>query len=930
MRITKKLSAGFLIASVIFSLNAPLAQAWDAFELANPASAGLAAFDAIMSKVGMNQQTVKNMTAQLNVARQKKTPPQVFLSFAPTNPTPGKKVTVTAAASYFLNDAKELYYTWVLKHSYCRDGATITASSTAQERSCDLDSNGKINIEDYKIEAARQIANGNFDWQRALGSDSPACATNEEKPDYCNLPNQYLTASNDHDGYEPYFGGNDQKDKPEHCYLHDASSGDEYEIKPCEHLFPKYNVGTNFDLGNERFWRTDPNSKDTANTGTPDGATVIGLGKTAFTWNYVPGDKVSVAVEGVSLEPTARADASYKTMWAIPNSAFETDLTDLPDSTSTETINPTTESITTDYVVSGSEEPTAEDITQTITTIDKSYSAPEYTVTADGAGKEIMERKATTVVTKIYSATVTPITNPDFPLSTTGYTVSYHLVSTSAPVMTLTDPELLSTDPRTFRELETDTKDLDSLLKNSMIEPGEDANDKKMTITLSYSPDQLLNDTSGTGESADTVQIQSSILNAADTNFLKYSWQFFLGSDIASSDSWQGLTLGEMQNQGTGISQVSGIGLQTIRLKLNFKESFLTDYRYNIDLSKPFYIKAVLRATENSENNRIVKDGLGSILIPIHIATNDRIKVFATSIDSSGLNISLDTTAERCDASLERAVCPITQNEIVGVSFNPTDASSNFDYLWTLDGKPLTPEITNSTSAYFPVLDKKGTAYTLALAISNKTTGEKASLIRAFEVVDPKINLETNDSSVCAPILLGNYVDLDGNLWPDYSTDSFEAFPGSTIKLKATSNPASLITQATWFVNGAAAVANTDGTLEISIPADMRLGETYTVGIGSLYAQVNPVKKLLNTKWDVPLTAFYEKQVGSSITIKMVDHLSSVPTSAAKINKQKVLASLFSELPAYVNFLFRIILTILLILFSTGMLFSVFPKQDRP
>lgn len=96
----------------------------------------------------------------------------------------------------------------------------------------------------------------------------------------------------------------------------------------CAHLFPEYKRGavSNEEVGNgdfkedeEKFWRTDPHDPDTADNGNKDEANAVGLGTDSFTWNYQPGDKVGVVVEGVSTTPTKHEDSSMMVMWALPN-----------------------------------------------------------------------------------------------------------------------------------------------------------------------------------------------------------------------------------------------------------------------------------------------------------------------------------------------------------------------------------------------------------------------------------------------------------------------------------------------------------------------------------------------------------------------------------------------------------------------------------
>lgn len=90
----------------------------------------------------------------------------------------------------------------------------------------------------------------------------------------------------------------------------------------CQHVFAQPSSGTtgdgSFGVAEERFWATDPRDPSTANNSKKDEANVAGLGLSSFTWNYLSGDEVGVAVEGTSMIPTKHNDASYMTMWAFP------------------------------------------------------------------------------------------------------------------------------------------------------------------------------------------------------------------------------------------------------------------------------------------------------------------------------------------------------------------------------------------------------------------------------------------------------------------------------------------------------------------------------------------------------------------------------------------------------------------------------------
>lgn len=95
-------------------------------------------------------------------------------------------------------------------------------------------------------------------------------------------------------------------------------SGLDYPVA-CKHKWPNaagFKSGSGkFPTGEEQYWKTDPTDPDTDGDGTPDEGDVIGLNQQEFTWNYQPGDRVGVVVEGTSMIPTDEKSAYYKIMW---------------------------------------------------------------------------------------------------------------------------------------------------------------------------------------------------------------------------------------------------------------------------------------------------------------------------------------------------------------------------------------------------------------------------------------------------------------------------------------------------------------------------------------------------------------------------------------------------------------------------------------
>lgn len=255
----------------------------------------------IFDSLGMETDPLTSFISQFNVLKKKQIAPKVSLMFSPSNPEPGEKITASAIPTYFLNDTKNLYFTWFLKSKDC--DKTDSPSSEEKEK-CDLNNDGKVDVDDWEIKAMRIIANNGFDWESAK-------------------KNKAYDHSYGDSSYEASFGGNDQKGNNNLCYVQDVSSGETYQLTCDSHLFPKdpeeHTGDGSFGRKEEEFWRTDPASADTAQTGNTDEANVAGLGEDTFTWNYKSGDEVGVVVEGVAVSTNAEDNSSSKVMWAAPN-----------------------------------------------------------------------------------------------------------------------------------------------------------------------------------------------------------------------------------------------------------------------------------------------------------------------------------------------------------------------------------------------------------------------------------------------------------------------------------------------------------------------------------------------------------------------------------------------------------------------------------
>ena len=87
--------------------------------------------------------------------------------------------------------------------------------------------------------------------------------------------------------------------------------------------------------------------------------------------------------------------------------------------------------------------------------------------------------------------------------------------------------------------------------------------------------------------------------------------------------------------------------------------------------------------------------------------------------------------------------------------------------------------------AYFPVLEDTDYQYTVELTATNIKTGQNIDLTRIFQVAEPAVNITSADLNVATPVMLGNYIDVDGKQWPDYSDQNFQALSYTPLKLKS-------------------------------------------------------------------------------------------------------------------------------------------------
>ena len=122
------------------------------------------------------------------------------------------------------------------------------------------------------------------------------------------------------------------------------------------------------------------------------------------------------------------------------------------------------------------------------------------------------------------------------------------------------------------------------------------------------------------------------------------------------------------------------------------------------------------------------------------------------------------------------------------------------------------------------------------------------------------------------------------------------------------------------------ATVDADGTLKFT--ANKLPGEIYSMVYGGTYSQAPGIKQILNSSFNVPLNGFYETPVGATVRLTMASSLGSNVALQGSTG-HKILASLGTDVPAYITFLFRIVLTTMLILFTSWILLALVPRHEE-
>src|SRR6185369_8218837 len=781
--------------------------------------------------------SAQNQGESFNVAANKQPTPEVSLFFNPSDPKDGQKLSAKAFPMYFSSKESNMYYTWYLKHAGC----DLDNSPSGAKRSlCDRNGDGRVTVEDWKVEAAQIISQNGFDTKTADYGDG-----------------------NDSDGYKARFGGDNRVSAADYCYVNDPATGKDYELAKgsatrfdcpsgttavcmvgdgqvdpdaididpllgtasgstftvsdsdtckvsgipacssgtpicnvgtprcvanpttttscgsalaacsastlaqanpyCRHLFPNAPGSTSGDGsyggGEEKWWGTDPKDPDTADNGNKDEANITGLGEVTFTWNYVAGDQVGVAVEGMAMLPTKHDDSSLMIMWAFPKK-------DCP------------------------------------------LSLAEST----GA----------------YFANIK------------GYSV----------------------------QIPTADFDLNKCISRNLVDPTQGGQSTNLVLDVSATPDTPMNDESG-DKTGDVVTALSNISNSSQnlSNTL-YDWTVEISNTPQfRQDSYLVDITDDLQGMGL-LGNAHGNALDSISVKLDiprttrFGNRTLASYVSNGSA----YLRFTAKASENFSSG-IVRKGKSDVVVKFSSSGKKIVAYKAgTTLINDKMRVTLPAGGPICDTdSLDRSLCRVMKNEIIGLKIDDTGLSN---FSWTINGasfvcgngnvSPLCRDGVQGNINFFPVSGNVGDTYTVSVTANNVTTSETETLTRSFHIVEPELSIVTIDDRAAWQKFLGQYRDITGKvsacpegLCNEYSKSIFQGYSGAEMKFKADFLPGFLASSAErqWYVDGVPQAESAPG--EISFVAGRSAGDVYSISLAARVVQPEETRRALLDIWGI-------------------------------------------------------------------------------
>ncbi len=897
----------------------------------------------IEERYHLNRESLMNMGEGFNVSDTKKYVPQVMFFFDPTDPKMGEKITAEALPMYFNSNKENLYYTWYLKHKDCDkcDGGDCDPDDL---EICDKDDDNDIDENDWKIEAMRKITNNDYDTAKAdYGSDT------------------------DQDGYDALWGGEDKKDVPAYCYVHDFENGINYELHSGSSSTVSCPAGmTPMCLLDEHFSCSANNYSVCKEDSQADPYCDFSTNEAACS-NGTPTCMSTTPTEySCASPPVSEYAANCLTLYgsnATPSCTFGTSSAE----SFCEHLFPEYRNFDNCMDFKNTPNDSSDDFCIDLDNKevgDGSFGEEEEAFwrtdshdpdTADNGNKDegnavglgrteftwtYFEDDEIGVV--VEGASMVPTKHDDSSMM-----IMWALPKNDCPVQN--KGEYSETIKGYSVEIPTANMDIDDCLERNLVDPREGGQPKRINVSLSYSPENPVNDPTS-DEMGDTLVAQATIDNtsSSDNAQILYEWSVEISSSPYDDNSWTDITTELIDNE-IILDPTNGIGQSSLSLKLGLNSDTFSDYDdyFSEDDNYTGYLKIKVVASENFSSD-VTREGKSDVIVKV-LSTNEKMIAHVADVNNEKLEMGADPICQDNEHG-QYPICYVLKNEIIGVEIeNADDTLSNFS--WTLDGNPLTctssmsslcrdDKQTNST--FFPVTGDTGDEFTVNISANDIESGKTIQLSRVFQIINPFVKIISADSSSW-PKYLGTYRDLDGlcgsdpstSVCADYSDSLFKTTSGATVSLSAEFHPQWLIgylgsqLQTEWIVDGVQQDENSETTTFTAGNS----GSVNNISLNTNYAQSADTRKALRDIWNISPFDTPEKYMSASVQIEVITSDGGNETAILE-HPGKFIAGLLSYFPSQLMFLLRILLTIFVILLTTRVVFSFIPdpyflRQNR-
>ena len=881
--------------------------------------------DELEKRYHLNLESIRNQGEFFNISDQKKYTPEVSLFFTPNDPKEGEKISAKAFPMYFSNSEKALYYTWYLKRGGCDLRKKVSKNDENKEDDiCDPDDDGLVTVEDWKIAAARIIAQNGYDGEQV------------SKP------------TEDDDGYRARFGGENKSNVPNHCYIHDPKTGKNHEIVKisseaefgCPSGTSPVCVDVNEDDASECSVSDIPDCSflsETSLSKTPQ----CDIGSPRCVDDSVRAPACSDFSALSTCSTTDESDSNPICRHLFPHAEAKGEESgdgafggDEEEFWGTDPNDP-------DTADNGNKDE-ANVVGLGQQTFTWNYAA-EDKVGVVMEGTSMIQTKHDDSSFMIMWA----FSKNDCPISLAKGTGSYTETIKGYSVV-----------------IPTVEMDLNDCLEDNLVDPTEGGQATNLEVAVTAVPDNPVNDETG-DKGGDTVIARASVSNAkrsiTDTFF---EWKVEISNNVSFRKKKDIKDITDDLRDAGLLGNTEGNALDSINVKLDMSNdndvfnNILSDSDY-VDDDGIGYLRFKVIVIENFAEGMIRK-GRSDVIVKF-TSSEKKIKAYKAEAElgSDGTKTKMKVVLHKglvgdpiCEEdALDSAVCRIIRNEVIGLEVDTdTREGSLSNFHWTINGTPLLcsrwhvsedcadeEDTMQNNVNFFPVTGNVGDTYTVAVTANNKTTGNILTLTRTFHIVEPIVSIKSLDESIVWPKLLGQYRDITGvatecpgGLCNDYSTIIFQTFTGSRLGFRAAFIPGFLkdIARKEWRVDGEIVEETNPG--EIYFTADKMPGEIYNVELAAqvpdsqTLVQFADIRRALLDIWNISPFDSTEINFATAIQVELKEQ---TIVQGPFQNERKYLAALVSYVPASLLFTLRIFLSAGLVLFAASFLYSLL--QDR-